>query len=138
MTKYIAAAAIAIGLTFAAPAQAHCPNACSTGWHVYTASQLGVPATGTVTDATIRTAVSNSLNRYNSAEYLITTAVLSQSRTSSTSGWAFHIADYGWRYTPARITWLPFRYVHQCQADRGQFAAGSWRVRCTYHGLVAH
>jgi hypothetical protein len=138
MTKYIAAAAIAIGLTVAASAQAHCPNACTTDWRVFTAAKLGVPATGPVTDAHIRTAVANSLNRYNSVEYLITTATLSQSRTSSTSGWAFHIADYGWRYTPMRITWLPYRYVHQCQADRGSFAAGSWRVRCTYHGLTAH
>jgi hypothetical protein len=137
MRTFIAAAAIAIGLTFATPAQAHCPNACSTDWHVYTAGQLGVQSSGPVSDATGRKAVAATLG-HNTIENLFGQTMLTAGRTSSTSGWVWSFADFGYRYTPERVVWLPSRYDHYCQYDEGHFAAGSWRVRCTYHGRTAH
>lgn len=136
MRKLTASLVIAAACVLVAPAQAHCPNACSTDWQVYTAAQLGLPSTGPVTNKNLVDAVNKHLG-HNSIENLISSGTYFLGRTSSTSGWVYHQADYGFRYTPERITWLPFRYIHNCQADRGNFAAGSWRVRCN-HGTATH
>jgi hypothetical protein len=146
MTKYIAAAAIAIGLVFASSAQAaapHCyPYGCDYSWHVFTGAKLGLPNTvSNVTDAQLRKAASNAFSDYHGCcESLSSTydgayapVAFSQSRTSSTSGYVYVIHDYKWAYTPARITRIA-RRSHQFQADYGNFAAGHWRVRAVSHG----
>lgn len=123
-------AVLVAAFVVAAPAQAHCPNWCSTGWDRHTAGELRVKATGPVTEQMIATAVQNELG-HNSIENLIASATIFVRRTSSTSGIAVTFADYGFRWTPERITLLPHRYIHACQAD-WNMASVAYRVsvRC--------
>lgn len=150
MRKYIAAAAIAIGLVVATPAEAHCPNACSTGWF-YKAKATGangystvfgypVKPDGALSAAEVNRILAVHFDYDHSVEGLITSGTMTSAywtkghqRKSGSAIYALNWAKYGWRYTPRRITEV--NRLHGCTVDENP-AGGYyhyWRVACVHY-----
>jgi hypothetical protein len=128
MTKYIAAATIAIGLTFAAPAQAHCPNACHSiyqGVNYAPGYAYGLPSTGAISNQQFIAATGGHLK---AREYIAQNGALLQRRSDTVA----YVYEYSYQKLTTGWVWAsmtPRHHVCRLARNAASYAA-RWNIDC--------